>query len=156
RARRNRRDEEDDAEAPLDPAVQALDDLSLTFLGELHRIEGVSLARGDLARKAIMRYILERHAGELEPSESPFDFGRRPKVQKPPRPAPPAPPHPLCPDRATLDHFIGGMLGFISPQYYDAAATLELVPAWLRFLERHELLTAERRALGLNELRKLV
>jgi hypothetical protein len=64
-------------------------------------------------------------------------------------------PHPLCPDRETLDHFIAGMFNFISPQYYDAAATLELVPAWLRFLEENELLASEQRVAALENLRKL-
>jgi hypothetical protein len=45
---------------------------------------------------------------------------------------------------------------FISPQYYEAAATLELTSAWLRFLEAKSLLTAEQRAAELVDLRKLV
>ena len=36
------------------------------------------------------------------------------------------------------------------------AATLELIPAWLRFLETHALLTAEQRAATLDEVRGLV
>ena len=48
------------------------------------------------------------------------------------------------------------MFNFINPQYYEAAATLELTPAWLRFLERRELLAAEQRRAALVDLRKLV
>jgi hypothetical protein len=149
-------EEDDDAEAPRDPAAQSLDNLSLAFLGAMHRAEGVSLAKGDLARKAIARYILDRHAGKLEPRESLFDFGRRPKGQKTPRKARHTSPRPLCPDSATLDRFLAGMLNFISPQYYEAAATLELTPAWLRFLEAQALLTPDHRAVVLEDLRKLV
>ncbi len=47
-------------------------------------------------------------------------------------------------------------LNFISPSYYEAAVTLELVPAWLRFLEEHGLLTNEQRLATLAELRPLV
>lgn len=48
------------------------------------------------------------------------------------------------------------MLNLIGPQYYQAAATLEFVPAWLQFLEQRELLAAEQRALALKDLRKLI
>ncbi|HET9223536.1 MAG TPA: SEC-C metal-binding domain-containing protein [Roseiflexaceae bacterium] len=41
-------------------------------------------------------------------------------------------------------------------QYYEAAATLELTPAWLRFLEGHGLLAAEQLATALDDLRELV
>jgi hypothetical protein len=147
-------DDEDEDEAQRDPAEQHLDDLTLAFLGEIFRMHGISLAKGDLARKAIARYILERHAGKLEPDDAPF--GRRPMGRKTPRVVRRAPPNPLCPDRETLDRFLAGMLNFISPQYYEAAATLELVPAWLRFLETHTLLTAEQRAAALDDMRRLV
>lgn len=48
------------------------------------------------------------------------------------------------------------MFGFLSSRYYDAAATLELMPAWLRFLEEHGLLMAEQRTAAQQELRRLV
>src|SRR5262249_24430243 len=49
---------------PRDPATQRLDDLSVVFLGTIYREQGISLAKGDLARKSIARYVLERHAGK--------------------------------------------------------------------------------------------
>jgi hypothetical protein len=140
---------------PVDPAARRLDDLTLAFLGELYQVHGISLSRGDLARKAIARYILERHAGKLKPVGSPFERPR-PKGSKPSRAERHSPLHPLCPDRETLDRFLAGMLNIISPQYYEAAATLELVPAWLRFLEGRGLLTDQQRAAALDDLRKLV
>ncbi|HEY3230223.1 MAG TPA: SEC-C metal-binding domain-containing protein [Roseiflexaceae bacterium] len=156
RARHEWDDEDEDEDEPRDPAAQRLDDLTLTFLGELYRTQGISLAKGDLARKAIARYIFDRHAGKLEPSDSPFDRARRPKGRKTPSVVRRAPTNPLCPDRETLDRFLGGMLNFISPQYYEAAATLELTPAWIRFLETHVLLTTEQRATALDDVRGLV
>jgi SEC-C motif len=146
--------DEDEEEEPGDPAAQRLDDLSLMFLGTVYREQGVSLAKGDLARESIARYILERHAGELQPSDLPF--GRRPKGRKTASVVRRAPVNQLCPDRATLDHFLAGMLNIISPQYYEAAATLELIPAWLRFLEGCGLLATEQRAAALDDLSKLV
>jgi hypothetical protein len=148
--------EEEDQEEQSDPAARQLDDLLVVFLGTIYREQGISLAKGDLARKAIARYILERHAGELEPSNSPLERARRPKGHKTQSVVRRSPPNLLCPDRATLDRFLGGMLNFISPHYYEAAATLELVPAWLRFLETRALLTAEQRAATLHDVRGLV
>ena len=154
--RRARHDWDDEDEDELrDPAAQQLDDLTLAFLGALYR-EGVSPAKGDLARESIARYILERHAGKLEPVDSPFARMQRPKSRKTPRVVRRVPSNPLCPDRETLDRFLAGMLNIISPQYYEAAATLELIPAWLRFLEGRGLLAAEQRADALDDLRKLV
>jgi SEC-C motif len=154
---RRREEWYDEDEDETDPAVAQLHDLTFTFLGTLHREQGISLAKGDLVRKSIERYILERHAGELEPSDTPWEALRRPKGRKTPsvvRQRQPA--HPLCPDRATLDRFIAEMFGFMSAHYYQAAATLELVPAWLKFLEGRGLLTAEQRASALADLRRLV
>jgi hypothetical protein len=149
-------DNEGEDEAQRDPAAQHLDDLTLAFLGEIYRMDESSLSKGDMARKSIARYILERNVGKLAPDDSPFERGRSRKGHKTPRMIRQLPSNPLCPDRATLDRFLAGMLNFISPQYYEAAAALELVPAWLRFLERRGLLAAEQRAAALDDLRKLV
>jgi hypothetical protein len=54
-----------------------------------------------------------------------------------------------------LDRFLGGLLGFINPQHYKAAATLELMPAWLRFLESRQLIDDEQRAKTMSDLRGL-
>jgi hypothetical protein len=54
-----------------------------------------------------------------------------------------------------LDHFLADLLHFINPQYYKATATLELMPAWLRFLESRRLIDAEQREQILSELRGL-
>jgi hypothetical protein len=150
------KDDDQDAGDPPDPVVRQLYDLSLVFLGELGREEHVSLAKGDLARRSIARYVLDRHAGKLEPQDGTLAFLPRPKGQKKQRKPRVAPPHPLCPDRETFDRFLAGMLNFVSPQYYEAIVTLELMPAWLRFLERQGLLTAEQHAQALNDLRRLV
>jgi hypothetical protein len=65
------------------------------------------------------------------------------------------PEHALCPDRATLDRFLGQRLGFMAPQYHRVAATFELLPAWLWFLERGTLIDASLRVKTLDELKKL-
>jgi hypothetical protein len=47
------------------------------------------------------------------------------------------------------------LLHFLNPQYYEVAATFELVPAWLRFLEIRQLIDHDlhqRTLLEVNEL----
>ena len=59
------------------------------------------------------------------------------------------------PGHNTLDHFLADQLNFINPQYYKATATLELMPAWLQFLEARQLIDAEQHEQTLSQLRGL-
>ena len=144
-------EDEDDEDQPPDEGRQNLFHLSLEFLGYLRREENVSYTKGELAREHIRQYILLRHDDELEPRESMVEAVMRPKRRKP-KPKPRKPAHLLCPDRSTLNRYLARLLGFINPQHYKAAATLELVPAWLRFLESRQLLDAPRRSKTLLDL----
>lgn len=125
-----------------DEAKQNLFDLTLEFLYYLRHEENIPLTKGRLARRKIFEYLLERHAGELEPRESMFEAMSRPAWQKPPKPKVHPPEHWLCPDRSTFDHFLANLLGFLSGRYYEATVTFELTPAWLRFLESRQLIDA--------------
>jgi hypothetical protein len=80
-----------------------------------------------------------------------ISFSRSKKKKSTPR----RPLHLFCPDRRSLDQFLGEMLGFINPQYYKATATLELIPAWLRFLESRQLINAGQHEQTLADLRGL-
>jgi hypothetical protein len=145
-------DDEDD-EAP-DPGQNNLQYLSTEFLGYLHREEGLSHTKAELGRENIRRYLVERALGELEPRESMLESVLRPKQHKP-KPEPSRPAHPLCPDRDTLDRYLGGLLGFLNQLHYRAVAMFEVIPAWLRFLESRQLVDAERRALTMQGLQPL-
>lgn len=146
-------DDEDDEEEekPVNEGRQNLHHLTVEFLGYLYHQESVPYAKGELARFQIHEYILKRHDGDLDPPES------RPKPirGKKHKSNHPSPQHPLCPDRKTLDHFLADLINFFNPQYYKAAATLELTPAWLRFLESRGLITTEQREQTLADLRGL-
>ena len=41
--------------------------------------------------------------------------------------------------------YLARLLHFMNPQYYEAATAIELVPAWLRFLQSRGLIDASRR-----------
>src|SRR5207245_9487077 len=117
----------------------------------LHREENVSYTRGELAREQIVRYIQDRFDGELEPRPSMAEALLQPKKQK--RKAPTRQPaHLLCPDRTTLHIHLGRVCGIFSSQYHQAAALFELIPAWLRYLERRGLIDASRREVTLSDI----
>lgn len=128
--------------------------LIVEFLGYLRREEGVPYTKGELARQQIQQYLLERHAGRLELRESLLDAALRTKNSNRKPPSPP-PDHGLCPDPETLDRYLGQLMNFIFPQRYKAAALMELMPAWLRFLESRQLIDAAQREKTLRGLRKL-
>lgn len=143
-------DDEEDEKA-VDEGRQNLYQLTVEFLGYLYQQEKVPYAKGALAQAEICEYIQRRHDGDLEPSEPLL----KPRGKRKRKAASRRLQHPLCPDRNSLDRFLAELLNFINPQYYKATATLELVPAWLRFLESRRLIEAEQREQTLSELRGL-
>lgn len=129
-----------------DPQAENLFHLGVEFLGYLRREEGVSYPKGELARQQIQAYLLERSG------KSP-DSARGGKAKRsPPQSIPAAG---LCPDRDTLEPYLARLMGSLFPQRYKAAALMDLMPAWLRFLESRRLIDAEQREsarVGLREL----
>ena len=124
--------------------------LSCEFVGRAARVEGVPLAKADLAAGCVREYIRQRLAGFLAPRGDATGDVRRSRRGRG-RPTT----HPLCPDRATLDHYLADLLGFPSVRHHAAMATFELTPAWLRFLESRGLLEADLRQRTIDELRPL-
>jgi SEC-C motif len=131
-------DEDDEPELWHDPARDRLWDLTVTFLVEARRQGTVSWTRGELARQELMRYLLKRFDSELEPRPGLLEKSRQKQPKAPARPA-----NLLCPDEATLQQFFVDLLHPLSMSTYQVAATFELVPAWLRFLESRQLLSSE-------------
>ena len=114
---------------------------------------GVPYTKAALARENIGRYLLQRQAGDLEPRQSMFNAMLHPQQNRKPKPR--VPDHPLAPDRDTLDRYFADLLDFMNPQLYDVAATFELMPTWLRFLESRGLLEPTQRDKTLTELHRL-
>lgn len=157
KGRKKTREQNSDDEDPVrkrpakDDEQEALASLCDEFVDYARRREGVSYTKAALARDNITRYILDRQAGELVPRQSPFEAMTNPQ----PKPIPRVPDHYLCPDRETLDRFFAILLHFMNPQIYDVAATFELIPAWLRFLETRGLIAPAQREATLADLRGL-
>lgn len=145
--------EEEVEDKPIDPAREALAHLLDEFAWYAHQQEGVPYIKAALVRKNIFAYLLKRHDGDLEPRQNMFDAVMNP--HKKPKAKPIRIDHPLCPDRETLDRFFSSMLGFMAMKVYDVAATFDLMPAWLRFLETRGLIESSRRQSTLAEIGEL-
>lgn len=136
-------------------ALQHLHDLVWTFIGYLHREEGVAYVKGYVAANEFHRYIQERYHGDLVQQrnmlERPLSLRTDIPSNKPTRPD-----HVLCPDGETFDVYAGRLFGLFSPKRYKAATLMELLPAWLRFLEACQLLDADQHASAYDELREVI
>lgn len=136
------------------PGKRNLGDFSYEFFRYLHHDENVSYPKAELARNHIVKYLINRYDGELDEKESMLERalrGNRPKPKVKRRP----PENILCPDRDTLDRYLASLMHFFSPQYYAVAATFEMLPAWLRFLEMRQLIDHDLHRRTLLDLREL-
>ena len=146
-------EESGDKQSTPDDEGAALTWLLDEFVDYARHQEGVPYTKAALARDNISLYIRDREAGKLEPRQSMLAEMMNP--QRKPRLKPRIPDHPLCTDRETLDRYFAGLLRFMNPQHYDVAATFELIPAWLGFLESRRLIESGQRETTLAELRDL-
>ena len=141
----------EEADAVISPAREALSDLTLEFIPYAHSQEGIPYTKAELARQNIESYLLQRLAGYLDSSQNTFDRFKSPQPKQKLR----VPEHVLAPDRVTLDRYLADLLNMFKVQRYAAAATLELVPVWLRFLETRGLIERSQRESTVKELSHL-
>lgn len=123
--------------------------LLVEFVGLAHRA-GVSYGKAHLVREHLPRYFLDRQAGYLYPREDIAALLR--SGRRPPPAATGTPAEPLAPDRLTLLNFLQKLVQTVQPEPYVAAALVELLPLWLRFLELRDLIPAELYHEALQEL----
>lgn len=158
--RRTKRNSDEVGLAIPETVQQNLFDLSVEFQGWLRREQNLPLTKGELARSEIVDYLRKRLGGKLEPRRSMVEsaFNRpKPKTNPPEFYLGPevSALHWLCPDRGTFERHLVGLLHFLNTQYYPLAATYELMPSWLRFLESRRLIDATKRVQALDELQDL-
>jgi hypothetical protein len=124
--RRDWEKKEDDIEQPeSDKPTGELNFYHLTvqFLSYLRRLEGVSYAKGELARRDLHRFILERHSGKLEYRESMLaatqrDLDRRRGRRPSPMRRFKTCGHLLVPGPERLEHYLAGMLDMMNQLYH--------------------------------------
>jgi hypothetical protein len=150
-------DEEDEMEAMTTNGELNLYHLTIEFLGYLRCVEGVPYTKGELGRRELHRFILDRHDGKLEYRESMLqsaqrDIDRRKGRRLPPKRKYRRYENVLVPDRDRLDRFLAGLLDMMNQLYHRTSALFEIIPAWLRFIEMHGLINAETRRQTLGDL----
>lgn len=138
-----------------DPEETRLWNLGLEFIGYARNQEDIPFTKGRLFEDCLTAYLRRRRAGDLEQRESILTAMSRPSWKSPPKRKPPVPDHPLCPDARSLDRFLADRLNILGYRPYHAAVTLELLPAWLRFLVARGLLDPAQHARTLDKLRDL-
>lgn len=112
-----------------------------------HDEEGFARTKIKMACDELAKYLGQRREGELDKSEADHGrrFRRKRKQKQQQRP-------PLRPDAKTLNVYLDRLLGFMAFRYYEACALFELIPIWLRFLTKYDLLEEETRRETLQEL----
>jgi hypothetical protein len=149
-------EEEEEEEGKPDPARVNLYDLTHQFVNYAHRVEGVAYTKANLASHEIFSFIVRRNVGELEYRESMLDSALRSAGQKrEPIKKYKRYEYLLCPDRERLDQFLAEKLQLLNHQPHKVAATAELVPAWMRFLQTQGLVDAGLRKETLDSLKPL-
>ncbi len=121
-------------------AEDNLRDLGTEFSGYSRREQGVPYTKAALAWQNIIQYILDRQNGKIVSNDG---VAHR------------APDHNLCPDRASLNVYFNDMFDSFTSKAHTMAATWELIPAWLRFLEIRGLITADQHQKTLADLQEL-
>ncbi len=128
-------------------------DLAMAFVAYAHSVTGASYAKAEMAAQEIHRFILRRERQTLEyqegvyssslgPDEQPGGHAKKFKEYK----------HLLCPDRERLDRYLAEMFDPVTAQSHNVSAVIELIPAWLRFIESEGLIEAELRERTLRDL----
>lgn len=147
--------EEEDEEAAVDPAVMHLSDLSSEFLHYARHKEQIPVTKADLARENLVRYILDRHRGELTDEKNATRPRPKKRLKKASKGKHTDVTNVLLPDAKTMDRYLTRFFGFLGNRHYQGAALFELIPTWVRFLESKGLTTTEEGSAALKSLQAL-
>ena len=107
--------------------------LCLEFSGYAQREFEIPYPRALMGAREICNYLVERITGELKPKRSKKSRNRKEEKKQ----------HPLCPDYTSLNSYFAQHMHFMNPQSYLISATFELIPNWLKFLKKHQLIEQE-------------
>jgi hypothetical protein len=108
--------------------LRNLSNLTAQFIHYLHKEEGTSYVKADLARDEIYTLIAKREMNRRRP-------GQARKRE--------SPGNPLALSSQDLEARLELLLESLIPSPYKAAALMESAPAWMRFLESHQLIDAD-------------
>ncbi len=102
------------------------------FLHYAHYEERVPFTRAGMAQQELAEYLIGQDKDQ--PGKNRLSRSRKQPGQTQEQP------YSLYPTAETLDSYLGELMGFMSFRFYEASALFELLPAWLRFLAKYNLL----------------
>jgi len=120
-----------DHRRPRQELRDALDDLASDFHYDLHTRHGLSWTKAELGRRTLRTY-LGREAERRQ-------FRGRLRL--------------LCPKPEGLEDHLAGCLDDFPREVHEASCLMEVLPAYLAFLTRHQLMPEAERVRALNSLR---
>ncbi len=112
--------------------LRHLSELTARFIHYLHKEEGKSYVKAELARDEIYTLIAKREMARGSNQRRRGQAGRRE-----------SPGNPLALSSQDLDARLEVLLESLIPSPYKAAALMESAPAWMRFLESQQLIDAD-------------
>lgn len=119
------------------------------FVACLRWEEGIPFIKGDLGVSELRKFLSSQ---EIPSSK------KKPKSRKTQSSSPdlhPAPVLPFCPNRQQLDGYLFELVSFLNYQPYRAVALMEIIPAWLQFLDERGLIDADSHVASLRSLRDI-
>ncbi len=123
---------------------------TMQFVHYLYETEGMSYSRAYQIQDSIQNYLVNRQEGKLKPEQNIFEVAKRGKKKSKRKKR--THDHFFVPDRKTLNYHFNDLINEDKPQIYSIVSTYEALPAWLRYLELHNLINAERHEQALDEL----
>ncbi|MBC8449852.1 MAG: SEC-C domain-containing protein [Chloroflexi bacterium] len=130
--------------------------LLFEFMADQRRRAGAPFSKSDLARDQLLELLHQQFTQPEDTSSKRRTGKRRSKAKKRARQQPAARPlSSLAPRYASLDRHLVGQFGFLSAQPYKAAALTEMLPAYLHFLARLDLIHPTEMDDALGSLRPL-
>ncbi len=138
-----------DDRIPPSTTVENLAYLCQEFIAYLRWEQGIPFIKGELGVKELREFLSSQEI----PSSKQKPKSR--KAQKSSADLHPAAVLPFCPDRKQLDRYLFELASFLNYQPYRALVLMEIIPAWLQFLDDRGLIDAASHAASLRSLHDL-
>ncbi len=124
---------------------------SVLFLKYLYQEKGISYPKGNLACFHLCEYVYAHQELYKKVQAKQKKKGKNKKKQ----PSQQTIDNILCPDEQTLNPFMTEIFGLLGEGTYATITLFECLPAWLEFLERHNLIDEKRRKETYESLKEM-
>lgn len=128
---------------------------SVLFLRYLYQEKEISYPKGNLASFHLCEYIYAHQELYKEIKGGPQKKGKKKKKSKKKNALRLKVDNILCPDEETLNPFMTQIFGLLGEGTYATIALFECLPAWLEFLEHHNLIDGKHREETYQSLKEM-